>query len=778
MARQIKYRRDEASFLSSLGTTYIYQEQSQQAIPFFEQALRIYQQVGDRTNEAESLRSLGIAYDLLGKSQKATQFHQQAVEIARLFGGSQVEANFIHEVGIVYQLLGKYQRAIQFLKQGLEINRQTRESHREGNLYRVEDLTAEVNSLDALGAAYYALGQYPQAIQVHQQALEMAQQFDGKGFMANPLRGLGNAYYSLGQYPQAIQYYQQGLEIVGRDCDFKIVYLNDLGSAYNALGQYQQAIQFFGQALEINQEIGDRTKEAKSVDGLGIAYRCLGQYQQAIQFHQQSLEIARQILDPLGEAQSLDHLGVAFLAAGNPAKAEVPLLSSLQAYESLRTNLKDTDKVSIFDTQRSAYNNLQQVLIAQNKLDAALEIAERGRARAFVELLALRVSENSNNQPTIDPLTIQQIKLIAKEQNATLVEYSIINDALKTQGRQASSELFIWVVLPSGEVAFRRVNLNSLNTSLENLVTLSRDSIGVRGRGLAVAERLNVASQSRQLQQLQQLYQLLIQPIAEFLPKEPESRVIFIPQESLFLVPFGALQDEQGKYLIEEHTILSVPAIQVLELTHQQRQHISGKDVLVVGNPTMPQIGEPPQQLPSLPGAEREAIAIASLFNTKAITGQDATKVAILQKLTQARIIHLATHGLLDDFNGLGVPGAIALAPSGEDNGLLTSSEILDLKLNAELVVLSACDTGRGRITGDGVIGLSRSLITAGVPSVIVSLWSIPDAPTASLMTEFYRQLQHKTDKAKALRNAMLMTKEKYPNPRDWAAFSLIGEAI
>ena len=91
--------------------------------------------------------------------------------------------------------------------------------------------------------------------------------------------------------------------------------------------------------------------------------------------------------------------------------------------------------------------------------------------------------------------------------------------------------------------------------------------------------------------------------------------------------------------------------------------------------------------------------------------------------------------------------------------------------------MLSACDTGRGTITGDGVIGLSRSLITAGVPSLVVSLWSVPDAPTAELMVEFYEQLQQGQDKAQALRQAMLITKETHPDPRDWAAFTLIGEA-
>jgi CHAT domain-containing protein len=132
---------------------------------------------------------------------------------------------------------------------------------------------------------------------------------------------------------------------------------------------------------------------------------------------------------------------------------------------------------------------------------------------------------------------------------------------------------------------------------------------------------------------------------------------------------------------------------------------------------------------------------------------------------------------LLDDFQELGVPGAIALASSEQDTGLLTASEILDMKLNAELVVLSAGDTGRGKITGNDVIELSRSLITAGIPSVIVSLWSVPDAPTASLMTEFYQNLQKNPDKAQAMRQAMLTTMKQHPDPKDWAAFTLIGEA-
>ena len=206
-----------------------------------------------------------------------------------------------------------------------------------------------------------------------------------------------------------------------------------------------------------------------------------------------------------------------------------------------------------------------------------------------------------------------------------------------------------------------------------------------------------------------------------------------------------------------------------------------GNDILIVGNPTMPEVvtvvGNEPEQLASLPGAEEEAKAIAQLYNTTALIGDQATKAAILEQLSSVSIAHFATHGLLDDFQGIGVPGAIALAPEGEDRGLLTTVEILDLKINSDLVVLSACDTGRGEITGDGVVGLSRSLITAGVPTIVVSLWSVPDQPTKDLMIEFYQQLRQGSDKAEALRTAMLRTKEKYPNPKDWAAFTVIGQA-
>ncbi|MDZ7956862.1 MAG: CHAT domain-containing protein [Aulosira sp. DedQUE10] len=434
----------------------------------------------------------------------------------------------------------------------------------------------------------------------------------------------------------------------------------------------------------------------------------------------------------------------------------------------------------------------------QKKTEAALEIAERGRARAFVELLAKRQALSNSDTPNIAPPNIEKIKQLAKDQNATLVEYSAVWD-----------ELYIWVVKPTGEVAFRSVDLKKVNlldaaqgtlrsaatmsigrgladTAILDFVRSTREAVEMKGDNASneqVVDRKVNSSSCMGKKCFKQMYSLLIEPIADLLPTNPESHVIFIPNQSLFLVPFAALMDKDGNYLIDKHTIRIAPSIQVLDLTQKQRlQQAKQNQVLLVGNPTMPTIpplhpGETPQQLDPLPGAEQEVLAISKLLNARVLRGNQATKAAVMQQMSGAKIIHLATHGLLDDFKGTGIPGVIALAPSTQDNGLLTSDEIFNLKLNAELVVLSACDTGRGRITGDGVIGLSRSFITAGSKSVVVSLWQVPDESTAFLMLEFYRQLQQNPDKAQALRQAMLATRKQYSAPRDWAAFSVIGQA-
>jgi CHAT domain-containing protein/Flp pilus assembly protein TadD len=773
VAQTVDARKAEAGGLFKQGIEQFQTSQFTSALQSWQQALQIYREIKDRQGEGQSLGNLGLAYLSLGDYPKAIDFQQQRLKIAREIKDRNGESSALGNLGAAYLLLGDYPKAIDFQQQALTILRE------------IKDRNGEGEELGNLGNAYYGLGDYPKAIDYQQQSLKIAREIKDRNGEGQSLGNLGNAYYGLGEYPKAIDFYQQALKIAQeiKDRLGEGQSLGNLGIAYLSLGDYPKAIDFQQQALKIAREIKDRLGEGNALGNLGNAYRNLGDYPKAIDFQQQALKIAREIKDRLGEGNALGNLGYALYKQGNLKLAESTLFDSIKVKESLRDRLEDKEKVSLSDTQRNIYITLQQVLIAQNKTDAALEIAERGRGRAFVELLADKISLNSQQLPT--PPTIAEIQKIAKTQNATLVQYSIIYDDFQVKGKVQfkESELYIWVIKPTGEVIFCKSDLKPLwqkdNITLATLVENSRELIGVRGRGgINIAQNPSTIKKPNNTTKLKQLHGLLIKPIEDLLPKNENERIIFIPQASLFLVPFPALQDSNGKYLIEKHTISTAPAIQVLDLTHQQKQKVTGKEVVVMGNPTMPRIGIPPNdyQLGSLGGAEKEAKAIAALFKIKPILGNDATKDALLKKLPTARIIHLATHGLVDDPNK-GIPTAIALAPTANDDGLLTLAKIFDLKINADLVVLSACDTGQGILSGDGVIGLSRSLISAGTPSVIVTLWTIPDIATSTLMTDFYQNLQSSPDKAVALRKAMLKTMKQYPEPVNWAAFTLIGEA-
>ena len=778
-------RQAEANNLLNQGIEQYKARQFTAAIKSWQQALILYQQLQNQEKETSVTELLGLAHQALGNYNQAINYYQQHLILARKLKNREYEANALGNLGNSYRVLGKYSQALEYHQQSLAIR------------IELQDRKGEGQVLANIGNVYAILGNYQKAIELHLESLAIAKSFGTSQAVANSLNSLGFLFASQGDLRQATQYYQQYLATVRRldNQASEGNALNNLGSIYHLQGKLETALSYYQQSLALAQAINDPELEAAAFGGLGLIYAHQGNYSQAIDYQEKSWAIAQKIGDGRIEGITLQNLGYTYWISGNLVKAEEKLRTALEILESLRSNLKDANKVAIFDQswQVLTYNLLQQVLIAQNQPEAALEIAERGRARAFVDLLAQGLSSESLDRMFVEslpvnsaPPTIAKIRQIAETQDATIVQYTIIPDEkFIAQGKLKGSdlELFIWVIQPSGKVAFRRVNLKSLDKSLEDLVKASREAIGVRSRANIQVES---APDMSQTQRLQQLHQLLIEPIADLLPREPESRVIFVPHNELFLVPFPALQDTSGKYLIEKHTILTAPAIQILDFTHQQKQRLEaqytepmqGEGVLVVGNPTMPILkdGDKVEQLPPLLGAEKEALAIATLLKTKAFIGDEATKVEIVAQMPQARLIHLATHSLLDDIKDLGIPGAIALAPSKEDEGFLTAGEILDLKLKAELVVLSACDTGRGKITGDGVIGLSRSLIAAGVPSAIVSLWAIPDAPTALLMTEFYRNLQQNPDKAQALRQAILTTMQQHPDPRDWAAFTLIGE--
>jgi len=781
--------RSTADELVQTGVQQFLDQKFDQAMASWQQALLLYQQQQNSKGELNVLEIMAEASKRLGKYEQSIAYLQQSLDLAQRIGDRQSEANALGNLGNNYRVVGNYVKAIELHNQGFVIRKELGDRQGEGQV------------LASLGNIYYDLGNYDKADALYRQSLKIAQSVGNNTGVVLLLNSLGLIAATREEYTEAIDYYKQSLMIAQKIGLRSAVgeALNNVGSGYHVQKKYKEAINYYEQALAVGKEIKNPRIEGAAIGGLGLAYVFLEEYDKALSFQEQSWQLAKQIGDRRLEAIALSNWGYILWRSQKYAAAEQKFRTTLSLLDSLRSNLNDSDKVSIFDTQLHAFNLLQQIMIAQGKPEEALEIAEHGRARAFSELLSRRLKTSAGVKSeskieskieqkgnvdlrALSSVNIADIRRIAQQQKAVLVEYSLIsNPNFIGQGKLKGEyiKLYIWVVQPSGAIAFREVDLTKLNVSITDLVSDIRSLFNDAG-----SVEQNPKDVLVKYAQLKQLHSILVQPIQDLLPKDAQTRIIFLPQSLLFLVPFAALIDPQNNFLVDNYMVQIAPAIQVLDFTHQirhQLRQVNLKEMLIVGNPAMPSLGNPPIQLPTLLGAAKEAEAIAALLNTTFLTGKQATKVEVVEKMKSARFIHLATHGLLEEYRSGDIPGAIALAPSQidghNDDGFLTASEIITMHLNAEMVVLSACKTGQGLLTGDGVIGLSRSLIAAGVPSVVVSLWSVPDDPTALLMTMFYTKFQTIPNKAEALRQAMLLTKAKYPDPLNWAAFTLIGEA-
>ena len=746
---------------NNLATNAQFLGQFNKSKALYEKALVIYRETGNRPGEITTLNNLGVFQSTIGDYPKALISLDTALKGSVALGQKRVIAITYSNLAQLNNDQGLYAKGLDYYQKSLDIQK------------AIGSRGDEVGTLISFGNSYGLLGRSAKGKTYCNQALDLAKSMNTRATEAIALSCLAKLKVDGGQFVESQELIDRALvanRTVGNRRS-EVILLRTQAKLNRRTNRLPQALKSLTDALKIASELGIKPEEATLLVDLGELQVALGQ--PATDTLKNAIQLSETLGDRVTQGKALTALGA--LQLSQPAIAQSSLESAIKIWESMRPGLADSDKVSLFESQEKTYHLLEQSLIAQQKNELALEVSERGRARAFIELLASKINTSNTTLPTSEAPTISEIKSIAAAQKATIVQYSVVSN----------QELYIWVIQPNGQVKFV---ISRLTTPIAELVIENREMMGVRGRKQSIESQITTiaantnktTNQSNNNDQvidtsLRSLHQVLIEPIASELPSNENSRIIFVPHNAIFLVPFNALLNSTGKALIDRHTITTAPSIQSLALTRKLRKPIVNTIPLIVGNPKMPLYEGTP--LPALPGAETEAQAIATLFNTKALIGIDATKSVVLDRMKTATTIHLATHGLLDTLRGE-VPGAIALTPSAGNDGFLTASEILDLKLNADLVVLSACSTGRGDITGDGVIGLSRSLFVAGVPSVLVSLWNVRDQSTALLMTEFYKNYQtRKLPKSTALRQAMLTTRKQYPQAADWAAFNLVGES-
>ena len=778
IAKEIGDKSSEGKAYTNLGLAYYSLSDHKNAIEFQQQGLSVAKEIGDKGSEGAAYTNLGLAYYSLSDHKNAIEFQQQGLSVAKEIGDKGSEGKAYTSLGLAYDSLGDYKRAIEFHQESLSIAKE------------IGDKGSEAAAYTNLGIAYKGLGEYKKAIKFHQQSRGIAKDIGDKGIEGNAYGNLGNAYQYLGDYEEAIEFHQQSLSIakeIGDKNSEGKAYTN-LDIASQSLGYYKNAIEFFQQSLSIAKEVGDKDTEGRAYTNLGNASQSLRDYKNAIEFHQQSLSIAKEIGDKPLEQSTNGSLGFCFQKLHDFRKAEECYESSIKVFEEMRLLLQEKDEWKIsFRDQFKTYSCLWIVQLIQSKAKEALLTAERGRAQALADLMESQYGAKSTPSAS-------------KEQIARIANISSLISSPTTFLVEAFGSVFFWMLQRDQELQLMDTELSYTledmtdkayeqiratkparceDRSLDDPDNEPIEDLSDRGRD----ENKFTSSQAGG-DALRELYDVVIAPISHLIKDE---ELIIVPDGSSFLIPYAALLDQNSRYLSETLRIRLAPSLTSLSLLAEcpeERHSTSG--ALLVGDPWIETVrlksGEKQKlkRYPQLPGAEKEVKMIGQILNVEPLTGKNATKEQVLSRLNSVSLVHIAAHGSAERGEILLSPNLGSSKRPKKKDFLLTMADVLNAKLEAKLVVLSCCHSGRGKIKAEGVVGLARAFLGAGARSVIGSLWAIDDKATLTFMRHFYEHLVKGQSASKSLHEAMKMMRESddFNAVEYWAPFMLIGDDV
>lgn len=604
--------------------------------------------------------------------------------------------------------------------------------------------------------------------------------------------------------------------------------------------QFSQAIDLYQQAIYLYQQTTDLFGQGRTETGLALTYLQQAQFDTAKAHYQTALGLAQQANDQDTQWCAHEGIGRCFHHAGQLQAAIESFQQSLTLIERRQKELQtDEGKVTFIDSVKEIYDRLltAQLDLAQqsdpqskNRYAAALAVAERARGQALQDLMEGHNHRHQIQATLLDifqddipnkPANFDQASDLPSNQTddpaqsapsiAVLPNLSPLSippslpelPATAAQEPPSPSPLTrlvfyvlteqtaVFVVQPDGAVTGHVAPISC--DDMKDRVAKLREQISIEQASdwgdhqhSLIAE---VSPQIRLEEALYTFYDELIAPVASALPSVGQILVIE-PHASLWLFPFAALQTAHGQWMGDQWPLLYAASHRTLTEVRRQPPYAQPAEakVLIVGNPTMPQLPDKTEPLSDLPGSQEEAEAIAQIMTEHQpllLIGPEATEASVKEQAKTHNILHLATHGIAYSEDPLA--SFVALSPSEGEEGLLTAREISrsqSLALPLDLVVLSACETGLGKISGDGMLGLSRAFLIAGARTVIVSQWRVADSATVKLMSAFYQHYVHSRESVLALQHAMREMRAEsaadvdYQHPRYWSPFVVVGAEV
>ena len=746
-----------------------------------------------------------------GEGRQALAYYEKTAAQSEQQGDKLRAARAWHAAAAVAVRLARYQKAIQASNRSIELYKGAAEPTQ-------NDVGNWASDYSQLGSAYRAVGDLAQAQKALEEGLALAktrlsgrQEGQVEGYLLN---GLAMVAYARKDYKtaltyntQAAQFYEDVNARLGPNATERLRTnvrrwaagsLQGVGRDELALGHLDEADAAFDRALKYARLSGLRELEADILGGQGHLALSRKDWSKAAGIYQQSIALATQTRKP-GSLSNLNQgLAHAFVGLGRNEEALAASREALRNVEEIRSELGDASlRSGYFDDKQGMYNFAVQLALDIQHSEEAFELAERSRSRSFLDLLG---SQTPLSKGRTRALVDEEVKLRARlaeaqaraqhggEHEETAAaraaadalehDYKAFLERVRKENREQASLMAVEPVtvaeirglLPEGTALVEYLVLDSgitawvVDRSQIKVVRLPGDRASliaeVRRFRTAITKMAPIGGVRTQAVAL---YRRLLEPLR---PEIRGTRVVFVPHGVLHYLPFSALRSPDNRWLVEDLAISTLPSASVLRYLTDKGTGASSR-ALVVGNPDLG------AEL-NLPWAEREARMVGQREREATVLVRtEATEVKVKKLLDGAGIIHFATHGDLSESDPLS--SALLLVGGEGEDGRLEVREVFGLDLHARLIVLSACETGLGKLSrGDEVVGLQRAFLYAGTPAVVTTLWKVDDKATFELVRAFYTGLEGKGP-VEALRQAQLETMRNFPHPYAWAAFNLTG---
>jgi len=786
------------------------------AIVNYEKALEIYLASDDFEKIAESRLNIGRCYRLLGNFSKADHSFEQSLSMIESKAPDQlmIKVKILIEQANNAWFQGRYEQAFKRQRQCYKISKNEQFS------------LMKVISLNTEGLIWWTLGDYEKALKALNNALTDAKNLKIRpDEIASTLNNMGLIYRDKGDYEKAMTTFDQAIlidESMGSKWGLAYDFRNK-GLTFLKLDQPKKAAALFDRAYSISTAIGNRINAAKAILGKGDALFALKDYPAAQSAYQTALDLSESMMIKETQWRSLFGLAKIQITFNNDLDAAENLLrKSVEVIEQLRSDIKIKQlKENFIANKLSVYETLVKLLADKNLPIQSFEMAERSRARNFIDLLG---GQQIGFADKADQILYKKQQIIKSEIETTELLLGLAGEASGESSDNASEREVYTETLTNLQHDLQNIiiDMQMRNPQLASMVSVpdvdTKKLIRFMEPGTALLSyyllekeifcwilRSDIENPEKQLQLIRipadrvELEKRILQYrriIQNLEPYEKHSTGLYVqlfepliphlkgvhtlgisPHSSLHYLSFATLYNGKS-FLLDEFSLFYVPSAAVLEYTLSRRmtRPYRSPRVLAVGNPDL---GDP---ILDLPFAEQEVGSIKWNFpEVSILTRENATEDWVTNNISGFDIIHIASHGEFDPINPL--LSAIKLAPPKDKNftksdfdGNLEAGEIFGLKINADMVFLSACQTGLGKISaGDDVVGLNRSFFFAGTHTVVSSLWRVSDVSTAVMIKTFYR-LYMNQNKADCLKQAALHVKTRYPHPGYWGAFTLVGD--